>query len=85
VAEKSDDVRECASASPRRAWRAELTGQAHSAEREERGERGNSSATGDPGPRDRERESGGEKLASTDRPHWAASEGGRARAKENCR
>jgi hypothetical protein len=35
---------------------AELTGQAHDAEREERGARGNDSATGDPGPRDRKRE-----------------------------
>jgi hypothetical protein len=54
-------------------------------EREERGVRGNGSATGDLGPRDRERERGGEKLAPTDRPHWAASEGGRARTRENCR
>jgi hypothetical protein len=35
---------------------AELTGHAHGAEREERGARGNGSATGDPGPRDRQRE-----------------------------
>jgi hypothetical protein len=35
---------------------AELTGQAHDTEREERGVRGNGSVTGDPGPRDRERE-----------------------------
>jgi hypothetical protein len=35
---------------------AKLTGQAHDTEREERGARGNGSATGDPGPRDRERE-----------------------------
>jgi hypothetical protein len=35
---------------------AELTGQAHGAEREERGARGNGSVVGDPGPRDRERE-----------------------------
>jgi hypothetical protein len=34
---------------------AEPTGQAHGVEREERGVRGNGSATGDPGPRDRER------------------------------
>jgi hypothetical protein len=39
---------------------AKLTGQAHDAEREERGARSNSSATGDPGPRDRERERAGE-------------------------
>jgi hypothetical protein len=35
---------------------AELTGQAHDEEREERGARGNGSATGDPGSRDREGE-----------------------------
>jgi hypothetical protein len=34
---------------------AELTGQAHGAEREEKGARGNGSATSDPGSRDRER------------------------------
>jgi hypothetical protein len=39
---------------------AELTGQAHAAEREERGVRGNVSATGDSGPQDRERERAGE-------------------------
>jgi hypothetical protein len=53
----------------------ELTGPAHDAEREERGARGNGSTTGDPGPRDRERAHGGEKLVPTDQPHWAASEG----------
>jgi hypothetical protein len=37
---------------------AELTGRVHGAESEERGARGNGSATGDPGPRDRERERG---------------------------
>jgi hypothetical protein len=35
---------------------AELIGQAHGVEREERGARGNGSAAGDPGPRDRETE-----------------------------
>jgi hypothetical protein len=64
---------------------AELTGQAHDAKREKRGTRGNGSATGDPGPRDRESERGQRKLAPTDRPHWAASERGRARVRENCR
>jgi hypothetical protein len=66
---------------------AELTGQAHGAEREERGARDNDSATGDPGPRDREREGASRrrKLVSTDRPHWAASERGRARVRENYR
>jgi hypothetical protein len=58
VAEKPGDVRECACAGPRRrAERAELTGLAHSAEREKRDARGNGSTTGGPGPRDRERES----------------------------
>jgi hypothetical protein len=37
---------------------AELTGQAHGVEREERGARGNGLATSDPGPRDRERACG---------------------------
>jgi hypothetical protein len=56
VAEKPDDVRECACAGPRRrAERAELTGLAHGAEREKRDARGNGSTTGDPGPRNRER------------------------------
>jgi hypothetical protein len=68
---------------------AELTGQAHGAEREERGAQGNGSAAGNPNPRDRERERararGRWKLAPTDRPHWAASERGRARAREKCR
>jgi hypothetical protein len=46
---------------------AELTGQAHGAEREERGARVNGSATDDPGPRDREREgaNGRRKLTPT--------------------
>jgi hypothetical protein len=35
---------------------AELTGRVHDAERGERGVRGNGSATGGPGPRDKERE-----------------------------
>jgi hypothetical protein len=56
VAEKPGDVRECARAGPqRRAERAELTGLAHSAEREKRDARGNGSTTGNPGPQDRER------------------------------
>jgi hypothetical protein len=53
---ETGDVRECACAGPRRrAERAELTGLAHGIEREKRDARGNSSTTGDPGPRDRER------------------------------
>jgi hypothetical protein len=46
---------------------AELTGQAHGAEREERGTRGNGSATCDPGPRDRERGSARVKKTDADR------------------
>jgi hypothetical protein len=34
---------------------------------------------------ERERANGRRKLAPTGRPHWAASERGRARARENCR
>jgi hypothetical protein len=66
---------------------AELTGRVHGAERGERGVRGNGSATGGPGPRDREREGahGRRKLAPTGWPHLAASERGRARARENYR
>jgi hypothetical protein len=37
------------------AGRADLTGRVHDAEREERGARGNGSATGEPGLRDRQR------------------------------
>jgi hypothetical protein len=62
----------------------ELTGRVHGAERGERGVRGNGSVTGGPGPRDRER-ARGRKLAPTGWSHWAASEGGMARARENCR
>jgi hypothetical protein len=46
---------------------AELTGQAHDTEREERGARGNDSATGDPCPRDRERGSTRVKKTGVDR------------------
>jgi hypothetical protein len=70
VAEKPGDVRKCACAGPRRrAERVELTGLAHGAEKEKRDARGNSS-TGDPGPRDREREGarGRRKPAPIDRP-----------------
>jgi hypothetical protein len=64
---------------------AELTGQAHGAEREERGARGNGSATGDPVPRDKERE---RERASEGNLHrhigptgQRARDGGRARGK----
>jgi hypothetical protein len=64
---------------------AELTGRVHGTEIGERGMRGNGSATGRLGPRDRERGSArGRKLAPTGWPHWAMSERGRARARENC-
>jgi hypothetical protein len=66
-----------------RAGKAELTRQADGAEREERGARGNGSATGDLGPRDREREgaSGRRKLVPTGWPHWAESERESARGR----
>jgi hypothetical protein len=49
---------------------AELTGRVHDVERGERGMRGNDSATGGPGPRDRERGSAWvKKLAPIGRPH----------------
>jgi hypothetical protein len=54
MVEKSDDVHTRWSTAS--AGRANLTGKVHSAEREERGAQGNDSATGEPGPRDRERE-----------------------------
>jgi hypothetical protein len=43
----------------------ELTRQAHNAEREERGAWGNSSATGKPGPHERERERGSAQVKKT--------------------
>jgi hypothetical protein len=66
------------------AGRADLTGQAHGAER--RGDaQGNGSATGEPGPRDREREkeSVGEETG-VDRLAPLGSERGRARGRESC-
>jgi hypothetical protein len=62
---------------------AEQTGQAHGVEREERGARGNSSVTGDSGPRDRERERerAGE-VTGTDRSAPAGREGESERARE---
>jgi hypothetical protein len=56
--------------------------------RERKGDaRGQRLDTGEPGARDREREgaNGRRKLAPTGWPHWATSERGRARARENCR
>jgi hypothetical protein len=64
------------------AERAELTGQAHGAEREERGARGNGSATGDPGPRDRERGSARAKETGADRSAPLGSEREREGARE---
>jgi hypothetical protein len=63
---------------------AELTGRVHGAEREERGMRGNDSATGGPGPRDREREGarGEENWRRQAGPTGQrAREGGRARGR----
>jgi hypothetical protein len=57
----------------------ELKGQAHFAEREERGVRDNGSATGDPGPRDRERERVG---TGADRSAPLGTERGREGARE---
>jgi hypothetical protein len=53
---------------------AELTEQAHGAEREERGARGNDSVAGDPGPRDRERGSARAKETGADRSAPLGSE-----------
>jgi hypothetical protein len=66
---------------------AKLTGRVHDAER---GEGGAGQRLGDwrIGParqREREEACGRRKLAPTNRPHRAASERGRARARENCR
>jgi hypothetical protein len=67
------------------AGKADLTRQAHDTEREERDARGNGSAAGEPGPRNREREgaNGQRKLAPTGWPHWAASKRERARVGES--
>jgi hypothetical protein len=61
---------------------ADLAGQAHDAEREERGARVNGSATGNPGPRDRERGSARVKKTSADRLAPAGRERDRERAGE---
>jgi hypothetical protein len=61
---------------------AELIGQAHSVEREEMGVRGNGSATGDPGPRDRERGSARAKETGADRSAPLGPERGREGARE---
>jgi hypothetical protein len=80
------EIRRCARVRTRRSTAsvegAKLTRQAHGAEREERGARGNDSATGDPGPQDRERGSarGEENLHRQVGPTGQrAREGGRAR------
>jgi hypothetical protein len=61
---------------------AELKGQAHGAERGERGVRGNGSATGNPGPRDRERGSARVKKTGADRSAPLGSEQEREGARE---
>jgi hypothetical protein len=61
---------------------AELTAQAHGAEREERGAQGNGSAASDPGPRDRERESAGVKETGADISAPLGSERKREGARE---
>ena len=65
--------------------KAELTRQAHDVEREKRTRGDNDSALANRAhKRERERENGRRKLVPTGWPHWAASERGRARARENC-
>jgi hypothetical protein len=68
------------------AEKAELTRQAHGAERE-KGTRGGNGSTLANRARETEREraNGRRKLAPTGWPHWAASERRRAHARENCR
>jgi hypothetical protein len=70
------------------ARKAELTGQVHGVEREEMGARGNGSATGDLGPRDREREreraGEGNWCRQVGPTGQRAREGGRTR-EGNCR
>jgi hypothetical protein len=61
---------------------AELTGQAHGVERDERGVRGNGSATGDLGLRDRERGSSRGRKIGADRSAPLGSERGREGARE---
>jgi hypothetical protein len=66
------------------AGRAELIGRVHGAEREKRDARGNDSALGEPGPRDREREgthageaTGADRLAPAGRERERERESGR--------
>jgi hypothetical protein len=61
---------------------AELIGQAHGTEKEERGTQGNGSATGDPGPRDRERGGARVKKTGADRLGPTGRERERERARE---
>jgi hypothetical protein len=63
----------------------ELIGQAHGAEREEKGCAGQRLGDWRSGPARQRESAGGRKRAPTDRPHWVASERGRARAREKCR
>jgi hypothetical protein len=94
VAEKSDDVRECARASPRRARRGGTDKVGPRRRERRKGGAGQWLDDWRSGPvrqrereREREREgaNGRRKMAPTDRPHCATSEGGRVRARENCR
>jgi hypothetical protein len=71
-----------------RAGKAELTRQAYDAEREKGTHGGNGSTLANRAretERERERANGRRKLAPIGRPHWAASERGRARTRENRR
>jgi hypothetical protein len=83
VAEKPGDVRVRTRRSTAGSGKAERTRLAHGAEREKRDAWGNGSATGDLGPRDREREgerAGEGKLALIGGARLLGREGARARA-----
>jgi hypothetical protein len=65
-----------------------LTGRVHGTEREKRDARGNGSAPGEPGARDREREEGrarAKQLAPTGRPQRAERERERESGRESRR
>ena len=74
VAEDSGDVRECARAGPRRGvGKVELIGAPTTQRERERARRGNSSVSGELGPRGREGRGvrGRREPAPIARPHWA--------------